>query len=96
MIHFVLIPVKRYADEPLDPRIANPVLQGSTLVATIDRVPCTIQLSPAVADAYRTGALPLNTLANAVLAQSDRLRAAASRNYDNGQQETLVRTRGIQ
>ena len=42
------------------------------------------------------GALPLNTLANAVLAQSDRLRAAASRNYDNGQQETLVRTRGIQ
>ena len=87
---------KRYADEPLDPRIANPVLQGSTLVATIDRVPCTIQLSPAVADAYRTGALPLNTLANAVLAQSDRLRAAASRNYDNGQQETLVRTRGIQ
>lgn len=27
---------KRYADEPLDPRIASPVLQGSTLVATID------------------------------------------------------------
>ena len=44
----------------------------------------------------QAGALPLNTLANAVLAQSDRLRAAASRNYDNGQQETLVRTRGIQ
>ena len=43
-----------------------------------------------------TGALPLNTLANAVLAQSDRLRAAAAQNYDNGQQETLVRTRGIQ
>ena len=87
---------KRYADEPLNPRIVTPVLQGSTLIATIDRVPCTVQLSPTVADAYRAGALPLNTLANAVLAQSDRLRQIASRNYDNGQQETIVRTRGIQ
>ena len=40
--------------------------------------------------------LPLNTLANAVLAQSDKLRQMASQNYDNGQQETIVRTRGIQ
>lgn len=87
---------KRYPDEPLNPRIVNPILQGSTLVATIDRVPCTVQLSPTVADAYRAGALPLNTLANAVLAQSDRLRQIASQNYDNGQQETIVRTRGIQ
>lgn len=87
---------RRYADEPLDPRIVNPVLQGGTLVATIDRVPCTIQLSPTVAYAYRAGALPLNTLANAVLAKSDQLRQAAAQNYDNGQQETIVRTRGIQ
>lgn len=87
---------KRYADEPLNPRIVNPVLQGNTLIATIDRVPCTVQLSPTVADAYRTGALPLNTLANAILAQSDRLRQIASRNYDNEETETVVRTRGIQ
>lgn len=87
---------KRYSDEPLNPRIVNPVLQGGMLIATIDRVPCTIQLSPTVADAHRTGALPLNTLANAVLAKSDQIRQAASRNYDNGQQETIVRTRGIQ
>lgn len=87
---------RRYADEPLNPRIVNPVLRGGTLVATIDRVPCTIQLSPTVADAYRAGALPLNTLANAVLAKSDQLRQAAAQNYDNGQQETIVRTRGIQ
>ncbi len=87
---------KRYADEPLNPRIVNPVLQGNTLIATIDRVPCTVQLSPTVADAYRAGALPLNTLANAILAQSDRLRQIASRNYDNGETETVVRTRGIQ
>ena len=87
---------KRYPDEPLNPRIVNPVLHGSTLVATIDRVPCTVQLSPTVADAYRSGALPLNTLANTILAQNDRVRQMTSRNYDNGQQETIVRTRGIQ
>ena len=87
---------KRYPDEPLNPRILNPVLQGGMLIATIDRVPCTIQLTPAVADAYRAGALPLNTLANAVLAKSDQLRQVASRNYDNGEQETIVRPRGIQ
>ena len=87
---------RRYADEPLNPRIVNPILQGSTLIATIDRVPCTIQLTPPVADAYRAGALPLNTLANAVLAKSDQLRRIVSQNYDDGQQETIVRTRGIQ
>lgn len=90
------IQYRRYADEPLNPRIVNPILQGSTLIATIDRVPCTIQLTPTVADAYRTGALPLNTLANAVLAKSDQPRRIASQNYDDGQQETIVRTRGIQ
>ena len=87
---------RRYADEPLNPRIINPILHSNTLVATIDRVPCTIQLPHTVADAYHTGALPLNTLANAVLAQSDRLRQTASQNYDNGKQETLVQIRGIQ
>lgn len=85
-----------YPDEPLNPRIVNPVLQGCTLIATIDRVPCTIQLTPTVAEAYRSGALPLNTLANAVLAKSDQLRHIASQNYDDGQWETVVRTRGIQ
>lgn len=87
---------RQYPDEPLNPRIVNPVLQGCTLVATIDHVPCTVQLSPVVADAYRKGALPLNTLANAVLAQSDRLNRMASQNYDDSRQETVVRTRGIQ
>lgn len=87
---------RHYPDEPLNPRITNPVLQGNMLVATIDRVPCTIQLSQTVTDAYRAGALPLNTLANAVLARSEQLRQRASDNYDNGLQETIVRTRGIQ
>ena len=37
-----------------------------------------------------------NTLANAVLAQSDRMNQMASQNYDNNRPETIVRTRGIQ
>ena len=79
---------KSYPDEPLNPRITNPVLQGKCLVATIDRVPCTIQLPEHVVGAYQAGALPLNTLANAVLAKSDQMRQMAERNY--GEQE--VRT----
>ncbi len=72
---------KVYPDEPLNPRITNPVLQGNCLVATIDRVPCTIQLPEHVVGAYQAGALPLNTLANAVLAKSDQMRQVAERNY---------------
>ena len=76
---------KSYPDEPLNPRIANPVLQGNCLVTTIDRVPYTIQLPEHVVGAYQAGALPLNTLANAVLAKSDQMRQMAERNY--GEQE---------
>lgn len=76
---------KSYPDEPLNPRIANPVLQGNCLVATIDRVPYTIQLPEHVVGAYQAGALPLNTLANAVLAKSDQMRQMAEHNY--GEQE---------
>lgn len=76
---------KSYPDELLNPRIANPVLQGNCLVATIDRVPYTIQLPEHVVGAYQAGALPLNTLANAVLAKNDQMRQMAERNY--GEQE---------
>lgn len=76
---------KSYPDEPLNPRIANPVLQGNCLVATIDRVPYTIQLPEHVVGAYLAGALQLNTLANAVLAKSDQMGQMAERNY--GEQE---------
>ena len=76
---------KSYPDEPLNPRIANPALQGNCLVATIDRMPYTIQLPEHVVGAYQAGALPLNTLANAVLAKSDQMRQMAEHNY--GEQE---------
>ena len=72
---------KSYPDEPLNPRITNPMLQGNCLVATIDKVPYTIQLPEHVVGAYQAGALPLNTLANSILAKSDQMRQVAERNY---------------
>ena len=72
---------KSYPDEPLNPRITNPVLQGNCLVATIDKVPYTIQLPEHVVGAYQAGALPLNTLANSILAKSDQMRLVAGRSY---------------
>ena len=72
---------KSYPDDPLNPRITNPVLQGNYLVATIDKVPYTIQLPEHVVGAYQAGALPLNTLANSILAKSDQMRLVAGRSY---------------
>lgn len=72
---------KSYPDEPLNPRITNPVLQGNCLVATIDKVPYTIQLPEHVVGAYQAGALPLNTLANSILAKSDQMRQVAGHSY---------------
>ncbi len=90
------IQYRTYADEELSPRISNPILKGNCLIANIDRVPCTIQLPQTVVDAYHAEALPLNTLANAVLAKSDSMRHMAAQNYEQGEQQTVVRTRGIQ
>lgn len=78
---------KVYADEPLDPRISQPQIRSNCLIATIDKVPCTIALPDKVVDAYNQGALPLNTLANAVLAKNDQMRQLASENYE-AQQRT--------
>lgn len=90
------IPYKSYDDEPLNSRISNPILQGHCLIAHIDNVPCTIQLPDKVVDAYQAGALPINTLANAILAKSDRMRQMASQRYEEDSQETITRNRGIQ
>lgn len=76
---------KTYNDEQLNPRIQNPILQGNCLVANIDKVPCTIQLPSKVVDAYNSGALPLNTLANAILAKNDQSRMISQTNYSQEQ-----------
>ena len=89
---------RQYADEPLNPRLENPILRGSCLIVNIDRVPCTIQLPQTVVDAYQAGALPLNTLANAILAKNEQMQAVAVRQYENNREEreTVSRARGIQ
>lgn len=87
---------KRYADEALNPRITNLHIEGNQLFADIDKVPCTIALPDTAVKAYQSGALPLNTLANAVLAKNDLMAQQAqqaSQAYNNMQQET--QTRGI-
>ena len=87
---------RHYSDEPLNPRISKPMLQGRCLVANIDHVPCTIQLPESVIGAYQSGALPLNTLANAILAKNDQMRQIAVVQYEEQTRESVVRPRGIQ
>jgi hypothetical protein len=79
---------KTYKDETLNPRISHPEIQGSYLLATVDRVPCTIRLPDTTVAAYKKGVLPLNTLSNAVLAKNDELRAIAQENYNESQART--------
>lgn len=62
---------KTYEDQPLDPRITSLTLNGDILLADIDGVPCTVRLPATVTEAHARGALPLNTLANAILRRSD-------------------------
>ncbi len=78
---------RKYADEPLNPRICQPALQGSLLIATIDHVPCSIHLPDHVVTACQNGALPLNTLANAVLAKNDEMQRTAQDNYRSVENE---------
>jgi hypothetical protein len=85
---------KQYADEELNPRITNPVIQGNTLVASIDNVPCSVTITENAAQAYASGALPLNTLANAVLAKYDQTYSVNNaQNIDIN--ATVNRDRGI-
>lgn len=81
-----------YQNEELNARITNPEIRSNCLIATIDKVPCTIALPDKVIDAYRQGALPLNTLANAILAKNDQMRQLASYNYAASEQQSQTRT----
>ena len=86
-----------YADELLNARISHPQLNGNLLVATIDGVPCTVTLQESVVDAYQKGTLPINTLANAVLAKYDEQRMEVEQNYERQMAESEHReiSRGI-
>ena len=86
-----------YADERLNARISHPQLNENLLVATIDGIPCTVTLQNSVVDAHQKGALPLNTLANAVLAKYDEQRMEVEQNYERQMAESEHReiSRGI-
>lgn len=86
---------KQYEDQELNPRITGPVINGNCLVANIDRTPCSILLPDNVVAAYQSGALPLNTLANTVLARHDANSQLAQENYRAVTQENQSQTRQI-
>lgn len=91
---------KRYDDEPLDKRLNNPQIEGNVLLVDIDRVPRIVTLPPQVVDAYQTGALPLNTLANCILAKVNETavgnRSSMDRAADSYEQnQERNQTRGI-
>ena len=88
---------RQYADERLNARISKPQLNGNLLVATIDGIPCTVTLQDSVVDAHRKGALPLNTLANAVLARYDEQHMQVEQTYERQMAESEEReiSRGI-
>ncbi len=83
---------KQYEEQELNPRITAPVINGSCLVANIDRTPCSIMLPDNVVAAYRSGALPLNALANAVLARHDANSQLAQENYRVATRENQSQT----
>lgn len=74
---------KTYADEPLDPRITDPVMKGRSMVVNIDNVPTVINISDDAANAYQQGKIPINTLANAVLRKYDENRNLAQQHYED-------------
>lgn len=86
---------KQYEDQELNPRITGPVINGNCLVANIDCTPCSIMLPDNVVAAYQSGALPLNTLANTVLARHDANSQLAQENYRAVTQENQSQTRQI-
>lgn len=86
---------KQYEDQELNPRITGPVINGNCLVANIDRTPCSIMLPDNVVAAYQSGSLPLNTLANTVLARHHANSQLAQENYRAVTQENQSQTRQI-
>ena len=73
---------KKYLDEPLNSRLSEPAVKGSSLFVDIDNIPMVINISKEAAVAYRDGYLPLNTLANSVLVKYDQQKQAAETNYN--------------
>lgn len=77
---------KIYQDEPLNPRIKNPVIKGKSMVCEIDGKNLVIQINKDEAlYCYEKGILPLNVLANSVLKAYDREQSNIASEYDRQQ-----------
>ena len=74
---------KRYEDEVLNARMKNPQIEGNVLLVDIDNVPRLVTLPQTVVDAYKEGALPINAIANRILAKTDLLTEANQREVRN-------------
>lgn len=64
---------RQYEEEVISPRIKDAQISGNTLIASIDNIPVTISLPDKVVEAYAQGAIPLGTLANAILSRCDQM-----------------------
>ena len=84
----------KYEDQEMNPRIRDAQIQGNTLIASIDGIPVTVTLPDKVVEAHAVGALPLGTLANAVLEKCDRMQEV-SEVRDRFEEESRTQTRGI-
>ena len=83
-----------YVVEALNPRLENPQIQGNVMVVSIDKIPVTITLPDKVIAAYQNGALPLSTLANAVLSKADQMQQLSTA-QDRFEAETRTTTQSL-
>ena len=84
----------QYEDQKMNPRIRDAQIKGNNLIASIDGIPVTVTLPDKVVEAHAVGALPLGTLANAVLEKCDRMQEV-SEARDRFEEESRSQTRGI-
>jgi len=91
---------KQYPNEELNARISNPHVEGNVLIVDIDHVPRIVTMPPTLADAYQSGAIPLNTLANHILAKTDQMQRIqiteqpsqeVARHYEQNQEREQVK-----
>ena len=84
----------QYEEQVMNPRIRDAQIQGNTMIASIDGIPVTVTLPEKVVQAHAAGALPLSTLANAVLERCDRMQDMGEAR-ERFEEESRSQTRGI-
>ena len=84
----------QYEEQAMNPRIRDAQIQGNTMIASIDGIPVTVTLPEKVVQAHAAGALPLSTLANAVLERCDRMQDMGEVR-ERFEEESRSQTRGI-